>query len=461
MAANTEDIAEKVADLLLNQGLNAAQMATRVVPEILAGTNDAGTGLLASAAAHLKNRKDLQDLLSLSGEVSMPRINEILHKFGEKASSVYVSDSDSKDYEKLLLDQGVLYAKIDKTDDNCKMFVFLSKDEEKVQAASQILMARRGMVSELRPDLYFNSLSPDKVHITEGLNVSEMELYRHYVREKGILFTAIAGKDGYTLVTNKKDEMASREALLKTAWALTGKTGALIAEQIKDRLEGKRALQRACEEKNTELYIVSRDTPDSYIHIDEEGFSIFKKGNKVSSVSRSEKDFAAKCIASCENLNNPAILSPSQFRKGLKKEDLKKAKTINLFPDSYDEYREMERLNELKNLVSVKASLDEDNSSTFGISDMSMSYSAFTGLEEHMDDDNEKIWGDDFQHFKESALYTNTKHVHADIDMEEKNLDYLIAKAEEKKKAYQTPKAKEKEEEKSSDKKGMFDFLSH
>ena len=47
------------------------------------------------------------------------------------ARTIRIGDSDAKNFEAMLHAEKVLYAKIDMRDDNCKMFMYMDKDEEK------------------------------------------------------------------------------------------------------------------------------------------------------------------------------------------------------------------------------------------------------------------------------------------------------------------------------------------
>lgn len=456
MPANTEDIAEKVADLFWNQTLKTAAMVTNVVPEIISGTGQISSGLLGSAAQELKNKAELRKLLNMDGEVAMSDINELVQKLSQKSSAVYVGDADAKEYGKLLDDKGVVYAKLDRQDDNCKMFVFLTKDEEKVKDASQILMARRGVVSELKPDLYFNSLSPDKIHAVEGLSSVEMELYRHYAREDNLLFTAITNQDRYTVVCDREREQQARKTLLKVGWALSGENGDKVRAQVENRLRSRQTVQRSIDEPEQELYVVSQNRPGQHIHISRDGFSSSKQNKVVNTVTRQDPDFFTKCMAACEGIQQPVVLSPSQYREDLKGSDLEKAITMELFPKEYEERKEMNQLNQMLDLVSQKSSLDENQNTTWGIWDPSISYSEFAAGEAIMDEDEKDLRESAFEHFKKAAYYSKEHHTHLDIDMEEKNLDYLIEKAEEKRREYAESNSKEH----SKGRQGFFDIVN-
>lgn len=430
--AGTDDIAREVADYLFNQTLRAANMATDVVPKALQGISSITSVTFGQVIDELKENAALRKMMGLKGEVSMAEMNEIIRRFSERSSSVLVGDADANDYDKLLKDQGVLYAKIDRQDDNCKMYIFLNKDLEKVEDATRILQAHRGQVTELNAKLYFNSLSPDQVHVVEGLSSVEMELFRHYAREQGLLFTSIPRREGDMVVCNVSDTQKARRALLYTGWALTGANGARVREQVERRLAGRTAINIAAEEGDRELYIMSRNNPDQYVRISAVDFEVYKRSKQVSTVSRSDPDFYAKCVAACESMAHPVVMTAEQFQAGVTPEQLQYAHTIDLFPDSHDDMIQIDEANRLANLVALKAGLDNDHNATWGLWDPSVSYSEFATYEYITDEDERDARVHEFEHFKQAAYYSHDRHTTYDLDMQEKNLDYIITKAEEK-----------------------------
>ena len=432
--AGTDDIAEKVADILLEQGAKAANFASRTAPKVVEGVGSVTSVAVSQLIEAVKKDKNLRHMMNLEGEVSVAEMNQLIHKFGQRSFSVAVHDSDAQDYEDLLKEQGILYSKLDKQNDNHKLFIFLNKDLQKVDNVTTILKAQRGQVSELRPDLYFNSLSPDKVHVVEGISAVEMELFRHYARQKNLLYTAIPGKDSYMMICDRADIKKAREALLYTGWALTGANGARVREQVERRLAGRSAIQISAEEGEREMYIVSGIRPDNYVKISAEDFAVYKQNKQVASVSRQDQNFMTKCLAACDSIAHPVVMSDFQFRQDLTPQDMENAHTIDLFPEFYDSIIEMEQINRLVNLVAMKSGLDDEHNATWGLWDPSVSYSSFSEYEFISDEEELDARQYEFEHFKQAAYYSQDHHTEMDVDMDEKNLDYIIARAEQKRK---------------------------
>lgn len=430
--AGTDDIAREVLKLLFEQILKASGLAADVIPKALQGLGDFSSTTMSGLLDELKKDRDLQKLLGLEGEISMTEMTDIVHRFGERSQAIQIGDADAADYEGLLKEQGVPYAKMDRKDDNCKTFVFLTKDLEKVENATRILQARRGQVTELNPKLYFNGLSPDQVHVVEGLSAVETELFRHYAREEGLLYTLIPKREGDIMVCNVSDAQKARRALLYTGWALTGANGARVREQVEYRLAGRSAMNISAEEGERELCIVSKTNSGHYVKITADDFELYKNDKKVSSVPRSDPDFYAKCIATCESLSHPVVMTAAQFQAGFTQEQLQNAPTIDLFPVVHDDVIEKDQANRLANLVSMRQGRDAASDATWGISDPSVSYSAFSAYENIIDAEELEAREHEFEHFKSAALFSQQNHTTYDVDMKEKSVDYLIAKAEEK-----------------------------
>ena len=439
----TDDIAEKIAETLFEQSARLGGTAVGVISDLFKGASSASSEALSHFIDEIKKNKALKEMMGLEGEVSVHELNEIVRKFAEKSSSVLVGDADAADYEKLLREQGVLFAKADRVDDDVKMFIFLNRDLEKVEKATTILSAMRGQVTELNPNLYFNSLSPDKVHIVQGLNAEETELFRHFAREQGLLFTVVARKDDYMLVCNEADKQKARKALLYAGWALSGPNGARVKEQVQYRLSGRSAIQIAAEEGERELYIVSGKRPDTYVQITSEDFKVYKHNKQVATTSRKDPDFYARCMAVCDALPQPVVLSQEEFRPNLTTEDLSKAPSTELFPPDFDEIVEMERVNRLVNLVAMKSGLDNDHNATWGLWDPSVSYSEFSSYEFFSDQDEREAREYEFEHFKQAAYYSQNRHSAHDVNMEEKSVDFIIAKAEEKRRKMTAPEGRD------------------
>lgn len=435
----SDDIAEKIFDLFTDQAPRAASFVLDTGSNVSKGIGSLTRSFLAEILKSLKDEKELKALLDLSGEVDAAKMNEAVKRLGQNSNTVCVADSDAKDFEKLLKQQDILFAKMNMMSDNKKVFVYLSKDSSKVQEATNVLFAMRGKVCEVPPNMYFKNLVPENVRTVDGLDPVETELFRHYAREQKLLYTIIPREDGKSLlVYDQKDVYKARRALLNTGWDLTGANGALYRKQVEYRIEGRNKIRYAVEEAERELFIVSRDRPDTYVHVTAADYTLYKAGKAVSNVARTTPDFDVRCMAACEGLNRPVVLESGEFMPGMKAEALQEKPTLDLHVHNYDEEIEMDRLSSYIDLV-AKSSLDDEHNAPWGIEDPSISYSEFSGMEFIMDTEEREAREYEFERFKKAAWYVKDKYTTDEVKVDQKSIDFIIAKAEAKRRAGNEP----------------------
>lgn len=434
--AYTDDINEKVANILLEQGAKAGTATLETGAKV--AQTAAVAAHMAAEAAYKKLSKDaeLEKLNALKGETSLGQMMQYIEKLGLKSFTIRVADSDTKDYEELLKKQGILFAKMNDKQDNTRMYVFLDRDRKDVEHVSELLYARRGQITEVRPDMYINNLAPENVRLVDGLDAVEMELFRHYARQEGLLFTALNNGDGKTTVVfDSKDEPKARTVFLHTGWDLTGYNGARNREQIQFRIQGRTALRQTVENAQKEMYIVSKERPQNFVRITENDLQVYKAGQQVSSLSRSKPDFMTKLMAEAEAIDGAVVLPADQFRPDLSKAELSQMPTIDLRTPEYGfEEEQINKQNELINLVAMKMGHDNEHNATWGLWDPSVSYSEFASYEYITDLDAAEARKDEFEHFKQAAYYSQNNYQVQDIKLDTRSIDYIIAKAAQKRK---------------------------
>ena len=434
--AHTEDIAEKVAGLLLDQTARAANFTIDTGTTLVKGAGVLTRQSLEKLTKQSKKNKEMEMLSKIEGEVSALQLNEFAKHLGLASSTVRVATSDVKDYETLLRQNGVMYAKADVKDDDAKLFIFLTQDQDKIQNVYEVLNANRGRLTEVKPDLYIKNLAPENVRVVDGLDPVEMELFRQYARYEGLLFTALQRQDKYALVYSAEDEKKARNALLHVSWDLTGYNGARNREQVMYRLMGRSAAMISAEEGRRELYIVSRENPGNFVEITSEDYAVYKNNKKVSSVARGTPDFFTRCMAAIDGIASAVVLDEQAFHHGMTPEELEGYHTLDLHARDYDMLLEMNEQNSLINLAIMKSGLDDEHNATWGLSDPSVSYSDFASYEYIMDDEEREARAVSFEHFRDAAFYGEGRYTVQDIHLDEKNVDYIIAKAEAKQKGF-------------------------
>lgn len=454
--ANTDDIAEKVADLLIDQTAKVANTGFDVGKQIAMGAGTMTQKALDKLLKDAKKDKEMSKYLEVEGEISASQMAEIIKQLGLKSSTVTIANSDVQDYERLLREQKVMYAKMNVRDDNAKMFVYLNRDQEKIDIASTIMRANRGKETEIKPNLYFDHIAPENVRLADGLDRAEVELFRHYATHDRFLYTQIRRGDKYAVVYDPKDEEKVRKVMLHVGWDLTGRSGELNREQIGFRLKGITAVSNVLETAERDLYVVCKRSPRDYIVINEDGFESYKNGKKLVSVPRSHPDFYGRCMRAVNGMEGAVVLTENNFRTDLTREELEDYRAIDLFDRRYDELIEMDRQNGLINLVSQKYSLDDEHNATWGLWDTSVSYSEFSGFEDILDDEEREARELEFEHFKKAAFYAQDRFDMLDLHMDEKNLDFVIQKADEKRKSRSGAERTRDREEKEPEKTGPF-----
>ncbi len=448
MAIN-DDIAEKIGDILLNESAKAGAFVTSTIPPAVSGITTATKHTIERLRTQLKNDKDLRRLMGLKGEVSETEMNEAVRKLGLTASTVHVADADSKEFAELLEERKILFARMDKTDDNCKLFVFLSRDSDRVKEAIDLMQVRRGLVTEINPQLFFNGMRPEKVKEISGLDRVELELLRHFARKEGLVFTAMLNPDGkFSVYHDAEDRFQSKANLImaKISWMVTGPKREQVRKQLEDRIAGRSSIQNSIDDPQKELYIVSAANPASFVHITEKEFTQYKKGEKVSSCDRKHNAFSERCMAYCDSLERPVVLAPDDFRTDLTVTDMAKYPTTDFLSHGYDEAQEMEKLNDLITLVCMKAGLDNENNAGITLWDSSVSFSTFSANETYADEAARDKAEEDFCRIKETAEYPKTHFTIEEISMDDKDINYIIARAEEKRRTQAAPPAYDRDQ---------------
>ena len=158
--AYTDDINEKVAERVLEMAARAGSFGLDVGTEV--GRTAIGLTQRGFSAAykHVSSAKEMEKLNELSGRISLNEMNTYIEKLGLKSSTVRIAATDVEEYEQLLQREGVLYAKVDIKNDNASMIMFLDRDRERIEKVTQILQARRNMVTEVRPDMFVQDACP-------------------------------------------------------------------------------------------------------------------------------------------------------------------------------------------------------------------------------------------------------------------------------------------------------------
>ena len=446
----TEDIAEKVGDLLIEQTARAGAYVLDTAPIIKDGVVRGSSKIAGKVIKSVRDGTANHRLRELEKEGSKLPLTEFwsMSKKLEKATdTIKVADADSKEFENLLRKERIVFTALDNNTDNYTVFVFFRKDAEKIERARQALMAQRGQVTELPPQMFMDALEPDKLTILENVDPVRAELFRYFAKEHGLLFTYMPETDQRSgqILYQPKDSAKARQVLLSVGWALTSEDGSKIRQQVQHYLRGRNTINRSIEDCK-HLYIVSKTNPGHLIEITEQDMSLYKSGKLVNSVDRMKPDFYTRCMSACEAIPNAVVLTSEEFHDSqFMSEGLRNMPTLDLFPpdtvdvteegyvnnlyDGYDPIREQARINELYDLVSRKMSLDNEGNSSWGAFDPSVSFSEFAGDEAYRDTEEWEGREAGFEHFKKAASYGTEQFHPEEVDMTDRSIDYVISRA--------------------------------
>lgn len=450
--AYTDDIPEKVADLLLDQAPRAAGVGLTIGEQTARGVGAMMESALKKINDSRKNKKQMEELRNMKGEIPVPVMNQLIQTLGMQSRTIRIADSDAKDFDELLKKQQIVYTKMTEKNDDVTMYVFLTRDQEKVNAARTALFAYRGQVQELQPDLYFSNMAPDDVRTVNGLDEVELALFRHYARQQGLLFTVLNRGDKNLVVYDQKDRVKANKALGYMSWDLTGANGARYRQQVEYHLEGHNKIRMCIEEAERELYIVSRDNPANFIRLTSADYTLYKAGQPVATYERAlTPDFETRVMAACDGLRGPMVLDVDDFVEGMTFEDLTNFPTMELHVPDYEEDVEQANLNNLLNLMAMKYAIDNEGNTPWGVADPSISYSEFSGFEFIMDTEEREAREREFAHLVKANFYGEDHYEVEDIKMDTKSVDFIIAKAEEKRNAQTGPAPERKEPAKAAE----------
>lgn len=448
---STEDIAEKVGDLLIEQTARASAYVLDNAPIVKDGVVRGSSKLAGSIIRGVRegtSKHQLEKLEKQGIKLPLTEFWSMAKKRQLDTDTIKIADSDSKEFEKLLRKEQMAFTALDNNTDNYTVFVFFRKDAQKIERARQSLMAQRGQVSELSPKMFMDALDPDKLTILENVDPVRAELFRYFAKEHNLLFTYLpetVDRSGQILY-QPKDAAKARQVMLSIGWALTSEDGAKIKQQVQHYLRGRNAINRSIEDGNKELYIVSKRNPSHLIHISEEEMTLYKNGRGVFSVDRMKPDFYTQCMSACAAIPNGVVLTAEEYNNPqFMDTQFQNSPTLDLFPqdtvevtedgyvnnlyDGFDPVREQVRINQLFDLVFRKMNLDNEGNSSWGVFDPSVSFSEFAGEEAYRDDEERESREAEFEHFKKAAFYGKDQFHPEEVDMTDRSIDYVISRA--------------------------------
>ena len=480
MSTISEEITARVARMLFEQivrGLDFGSDLAKDVYKIGEASIKDGAGTLKTIGKNLRDSmgdKEFQRLLEEgTGHISTGQMDELIKRCNVNPSNIKIANENVERFEGLLNEAGIMYAKVDIKEDNCRMFVFLDTETDRVENLAKIIYAEKGQLTELSPELFLQTETPKTLREISGLDAVELELFRHYAKKKNdFLFTVVPTGDNKNTVfvntSRPKSANSVQRTMTEMGWALSGRNGARVREQLEYRIAGRTAILKSIDDAMKELYIVSKDRPGDFVHISSDEFQIYNANNMLKNVVKREnntEEFRDECLSWCEKLKNPVILGPEEFNNGISVESLSDKRTLELFAPDFDEMIERQMMGEMVHLVqqgierkrreqkaiekeihdmnevSDKMALDNEGNAEVSYWDETVSYSEFAYLEDLADEEQRKSREYQFEHFKDAAFYSKRNFETKD-HIVDKNLDVVIELAEQKRRDREAAAAK-------------------
>ena len=110
--AQTDDIAEKVADLLLDQTARAANFTYDTGATLVQGVGVIADKTFKNLSEKAQKHAELLKLLSVQGEITPTQMDLLAERLGLGSYTNKVANSDAEEYETLLRQSGIMYAKM-------------------------------------------------------------------------------------------------------------------------------------------------------------------------------------------------------------------------------------------------------------------------------------------------------------------------------------------------------------
>lgn len=477
MANLSDDISAKVAAMLFEQIVRGLDFGTDLAADLykLTGaTFSNGVESLKKAGTQLRaalGEKKYDELINSAGKIPLGQMDELLEHCEINSKTIKIADENADRFEQLLNKEKVLYARVDLKEDNCKMFVFLDISLDSVNRAAKLMNAERGAVTELSPDLFAQTDITSSLREVAGLDNVELELFRHYAKQKsGLFFTVLPGRNNNnTLIintSNKNAAQAAQRTMTEVGWALSGgiegERGDRVRKQVEYRLAGRTSILQSIDDAQKELYIVNKNDPSQFVHISRDEFEIYKANNllkKVTKLENNHEDFREECLSACEKIPNAVVLSSKEVENGISREMLADRPTMELFPEDFNEVHEHQMMDDMIYLVQEglkdrrrrqdamdkdnarirtvgdKMDLDDEGNSGISVWDESVSYSEFAQYEFLSDEDQRRSREYQFEHFKDAAFYSKRNFETEDYKALDNDIDVIIANAEQKRRA--------------------------
>lgn len=413
-----EETAQEVKRAALDIGKTGAEAARKIV-EGTTGTTTAAIKL----SLHLINllRAKNRTVEIEGGEVTLDKMHSLVEK-GDFLTSVTIADEDIEFYKSAMQKEKMAYVVLDVNNDDCKNIIYLNSDAEKLKNVISLHHARAGIANEIIPDVFLRHVEDKNIGVVRSLTDTEFELFRETAREKDLIFSFYRKNNRITVLYNLQDKPVLNDILNVVSWDLTGKYASAITDRLSIQHFIRREFTNAIE-THGDFYAVNAKNSGNYLTLTSDGLAYYKNDNKVVEILRTDKNFVNKAREKFKALQNPVVLSKTEFKTPIEERELITKNRYNIYSDYTAEAIRKSR--EYLNNVIAKMSLDNENENPAQIFDDSISYSNYAEYEKLSDTDREEL---------EEHIKRFSKHRHSfenkEIPVKDRKLDNIIREAE-------------------------------
>lgn len=421
-----EDVTRQVSSMLMQSTGAVVDTANEMMQLLL--------DVLRQKAEENKSERAL--LYNTTGEVAIDKLQNAVRN-GAVLKNIFVPDEDIGALQKHFKNLNVLFAISDVEKDNAKLVSFLERDEGKVMKSIELLKAERGLISELPPQLFLDSHQEENFLVTTNMDKVQLELFRNYAKESGIVFAAVTDAERVNLLYAPEYKDRVNAALLRLGWDLNGPNGKAIREQVQHSLEAKKALSYAIDHGPEDLFVVSSNNVRNYVNIYPDGYTLYKNDNEIVSMEKSADGYKDSVLDKVESLTNAVILTREEFERSLaeRQEIVDSKYTLDVLPKDYSIEEESARVKQLQNILALKMGLNNELDDTFALFDPSVSYSEFDSHEFVSDSEVREAEKREMERYNDSVRYAQNEFRTFEISSQNRSLDYLISRAEQEREA--------------------------
>lgn len=379
----------------------------------------------------LAEREEFAALLEHGGQATIKEFQKSL-KRGEGFSSLRIEDYKLSDFLRFMNREKVLYMTLNDMQNGTHGIVFRNRDIEKMEEIRRSVELYHTGKAEIDPASFLKIYDQKKVGLATSITDEQAELFRYFIKDTPVMFSMFKDYDGKnTCIYDPASRDKVTDALRNADWILRGSFGPRVLKQVQYRIKGRQQMAVNIQDAQKEFYILSKNNPKNYVHVTEEQISYYKNNQQVQSVMRSDPSFIPAAWNLMESISSPVMVSKDEFTGDIFKRQqlLDKKTSLDVFPDDVIVQAEMQKMNRLRDLASIKIGLDNENQGNWALYVDSVPYSEYASREDMMDNDSEK---EEFAKMRESVKETSKAEKYEEIVLTDNSLDTIIARAKEK-----------------------------